>query len=135
MLNFIQQHGQWFALISFTVFIASLFIVPALLIRIPADYFCHHNRHTTDNKHPLIKLVISIAKNILGSILVIVGFLMMFIPGPGLLTFFIGMMIMNYPGKYTLERWLIIKLRGLSAINWYRNRHDQPPLLMPDEKS
>ncbi len=133
MLELLKEYAEWFVAISIITFLVSLFIIPALIIRIPADYFCHNKRHAINNQHPLIKLLITIAKNILGGILVIAGIIMLFVPGQGLITLLIGMMIMNYPGKYTLERWLIIKFHGINAINWYRARHNQPPLQIPDK--
>jgi len=133
MLEFLKEYAEWFVLISIVTFLISLLLIPALIIRIPADYFCHDKRHKINNQQPLIKLFIIIAKNLLGGVLVISGFIMLFMPGQGLITLLIGMMIMNYPGKYTLERWLIIKFHGINAINWYRTRHHLPPLQMPDK--
>ena len=133
MFEFLKEYAEWFVVISIVIFLVSLFIIPALIIRIPADYFYHDKRHNINNQHPLIKLFITIAKNILGGILTIAGIVMLFMPGQGFITLLIGMMIMNYPGKYTLERWLIVKLHGINAINWYRSRHNQPPLQMPDK--
>ena len=133
MFEFLKEYAELFVLVSIVTFLVSLIIIPALIIRIPADYFCHDKRHDINNQHPLIKLFISIAKNMLGGILIIAGIIMLFMPGQGLITLLIGIMIMNYPGKYTLERWLIVKFHGINAINWYRARHGKPPLQMPNK--
>lgn len=133
MFDFIKAYSEWIILLSILTFIGTLLIVPSLVIRIPTDYFCDTKRHKTEALHPLIRLVLVILKNILGGILVLAGFIMLFTPGQGLITLFIGLMIMNYPGKYVLERWLIVHSGGLSAINWYRARHHQPPLQIPEK--
>jgi hypothetical protein len=69
-------------------------------------------------------------KNLLGIIFLCAGFLMLFLPGQGLLTLLVGLMIMNYPGKYALERWLIQRPFVLPAVNWLRAKYDHPPLLI-----
>ena len=57
---------------------------------------------------------------------------MLVLPGQGLLTLAAGLMIMNYPGKYALERWLITRPYVLPAINKLRSRYDTPVLKAPD---
>jgi len=71
-------------------------------------------------------------KNILGSILLLTGFIMLFTPGPGLICMLVGLMIINYPGKYRLERWLIHRPLILQAVNAMRKKRSQPPLLSPE---
>ena len=71
-------------------------------------------------------------KNLLGLVLALVGILLMFLPGQGLLTLIIGLSIMNYPGKFALERWLVRRPRVLPALNWIRKRFDAPPFESPD---
>ena len=47
------------------------------------------------------------------------------------MTFLVGLMIMNYPGKYRLEAWLVERLRLLNALNWLRRRYKKPDLISP----
>lgn len=44
----------------------------------------------------------NIAKNIGGVCLILMGCILIFMPGPGLLTILAGLYITNFPGKHTL---------------------------------
>ena len=67
-------------------------------------------------------------KNLLGLLLVLAGLVMLVTPGQGLITLLVGLMIMNYPGKYKLERWLVMRPKVLPAVNWLRAKFNHPPL-------
>jgi len=43
-----------------------------------------------------------------------------------------GLMIMNYPGKYKLERWMIRKPLVARSLNYMRTKRGKEPLLEPD---
>jgi len=62
------------------------------------------------------------AKNILGLVLVAAGVVMLFLPGQGLLTIFLGIVLMNFPGKYRLERYIVSRGPVLRGVNWIRRR-------------
>ena len=130
MIDFFKDHAQWLIIFSIVTFIATLILVPAIIIRLPVDYFSANKRKKINTTIPAITLLITIIKNILGGLLLIAGIIMLFTPGQGLLTILMGMTIMNYPGKYTLERWIILRFHLLKPINWYRARHDRKPLIV-----
>jgi len=132
-IELLSEYASWFIGVSFASLVTTLLLVPALIKRIPTDYFSHSRRLpvVATSNHPVISLAFAGAKNLLGATLVLAGLLMLFIPGQGLLTLLAGLMIMNYPGKFALERWLIRRPHVLSAVNWLRARHGQPPLDPP----
>jgi archaellum biogenesis protein FlaJ (TadC family) len=132
---FISQHFEWILSISLLLFLATLILVPMLIIRIPEDYFCHTKRRLMRVHHPLIKLVLLLLKNLLGGLLLAAGIIMLFTPGQGLVTLLLGLMIMDYPGKYTLECWLINRLRLLPALNWFRRRAGISSLKSPPDQN
>ena len=70
-------------------------------------------------------------KNILGVALVAAELVLLFLPGQGLITILFGLMIMNYPGKFLLERWLVKRPGVLPTINWIRKKYDRDPLVVP----
>ena len=78
-----------------------------------------------------MRLVLTGVKNAIGAVFVIAGLIMLVFPGQGLLTLFVGLMIMNYPGKFALERWLIQRPYVLPAVNRLRERYGHPPLEDP----
>jgi hypothetical protein len=53
---------------------------------------------------------------------------MLFIPGQGLLTIFMGLVLIDYPKKYILERKLVKTPVVLKGINWLRKKANKPPL-------
>ena len=71
-------------------------------------------------------------KNILGVALVAAELVLLFLPGQGLITILFGLMIMNYPGKFLLERWLVKRPGVLQTINWIRKKYDRDPLVVPE---
>ncbi|MDT8386348.1 MAG: PGPGW domain-containing protein [Thiogranum sp.] len=130
--EFTGEYTVWLVGLSMLSFIAGLILVPVFIARIPADYFSRPRRQRpTRSRHPLVHLALAGLKNLFGAVLVMAGLLMLVTPGQGLLTLLIGLMIMNYPGKFALERWLVTRPRILPAINWLRTRSGQVPLLPP----
>jgi hypothetical protein len=121
---------SWLAVISLLTFFVTLFAVPILIIHIPDKYFLHNRRSSPKNPKDAIglRLVCRILKNILGVFFVLTGLIMLFLPGQGLLSILIGVMLMNFPGKYRVERGIIREKKVLSTINWLRAKAHRPPL-------
>lgn len=122
----------WLAAFSVLTFVGSLLVLPLVAARIPADYFCADRRGKTlwRRRRPGLRLIVLILKNVLGLVLFLAGVLMLFLPGQGLLTIFLGIMLMDFPGKYRLERYIISRGPVLRGINWLRNRSGVAPLEM-----
>jgi hypothetical protein len=73
-----------------------------------------------------------VLKNALGIVLVVAGLVMLIVPGQGLLTIAVGLMLIDFPGKYRLERWLATRRPVWRSINWLRKRAGRAPLSRPD---
>lgn len=114
----------------------TLVIVPALVIRIPVDYFSHNRRERTEwtDHHPVIRMILLIGKNLLGYVIILMGIAMLVLPGQGMLTIIIGLVLINFPGKYQLERWLVTRKPVLTSINWFRVKAGRAPLLVDNIK-
>jgi hypothetical protein len=134
-IGFLSEHASWIIGFSFASLVAAAVLVPVLVKRIPVDYFSHSRRHrlVASSRYPALNFALTSAKNLLGATLVLAGLLMLFVPGQGLITLLVGLMIMNYPGKFALERWLMRRPHVFSAVNWLRIRHGQPPLEPPGQ--
>lgn len=119
------------ALCSILVFIISLASLPWLVAKIPEDYFLHRKRKKT---LPLTTtafaryLFLRLARNLVGLILLVGGFLMLFIPGQGILTMVMGLILMDYPGKYSVEKAIISYPAVFKGLNWLRARANKLPL-------
>ena len=118
----------WLGAISFAIFVFSLLSIKWLVSLIPSDYFINKKTSKFKSKYPVIWLVSMIIKNLIGYILIIGGIIMLILPGQGLFTIFIGLMMSNYPGKYFIERKFIAIPSVLKTINWLRKRSNQEPL-------
>lgn len=127
----------WLTAASVATFVISLVTLPWLVARIPADYFAHRRRHAAPLKqrHPVIRLLLLIGKNLLGTVLLAGGIVMLFLPGQGLLTMAMGLLLLDYPGKYALERRVVRQHSVLSGLNWLRARAGAQPLVIdhPDD--
>jgi len=133
-LQIIENYALWIGIGSILIFVLSLASVPYIVVQIPADYFTHHGRHrmSQSNHHPAIRLTLAGFKNMLGALMLLAGFIMLFTPGQGLLTILFGLIIMNYPGKYHLECWIIRKPLIFNAVNTMRAKQNKEPLLPPE---
>jgi hypothetical protein len=135
-MHWIESHqGLLFSLagLSVVVFFASLITLPILLSRLPEDYFTDPGRHQSRFKHlhPALYLGTRVVKNLIGWMLVLAGLAMLVLPGQGILTILMGLVLSDFPGKFTLERRLACNRRILDGINWLRQRSGHPPLLSP----
>ncbi len=136
MTEWLQTHESalwWAGVLSLITFLATVIVIPVLVVRIPDDYFTRTERppeHWTF-RYPLVRPTVLILKNLLGAILVVLGLSMLFLPGQGILTMLIGITLMNFPGKRSLERSLIRKRPVYRAVNWLRSRAHREPLLWP----
>jgi len=122
----------WATAVSVVTFIMGIVAVPLLVIRIPADYFARgrRSRMLLAGKPPAIRAVLLVGKNFLGWVLVAAGILMLVLPGQGILTILIGLMLLDFPGKFRVERWIVAHRPVLKFINWIRERAGRPPLVL-----
>jgi len=118
----------WIGVISFLIFVFSLVSIRWLVALIPSDYFVNKGTSKFKRRYPLIWIFSIVIKNIIGYALIFGGILMLVLPGQGLFTIFIGLILSNYPGKYKLERKLISIPSILKMVNWLRRKSNKPPL-------
>ena len=118
----------WLGSLSFIIFIFSLLTIKWLVALIPSDYFIKKNNSEFRSNYPIFWLVSIIIKNLVGYTLIIGGILMLVLPGQGLFTIFVGLMLSNYPGKFYIERKFIAIPSVLRAINWLRKKSNTPSI-------
>jgi hypothetical protein len=122
------------AVVLFVVtFTLSLAIVSFIMVKIPADYFKEdHPRELLPDKHPALRWLAVIGKNLLGVILVALGIVMSVpgVPGQGILTILLGIMLLDFPGKRKLEYKLVSRPQVRNAINKLRHRFGKPELVL-----
>ena len=116
---------------SFAVLVISALSIGYFIKQIPYDYFLNNKRGISEykNKNPIFWIITLALKNIVGYCLIIGGILMLVLPGQGLLTIFVGLILSDYPGKFKLERRIIKTRLILKTINWYRIKSNIPPII------
>jgi hypothetical protein len=123
-------------LFSVVTFVGSLAVVTVVLVKLPANYFhSSHDREFLVERHPVLRAVGIFAKNLLGLVLVAAGIIMSVpgVPGQGVLTILLGIMLLDFPGKRALETRIVSRPRVNGAVNALRARFGKPPLML-DEK-
>ncbi|MBA4067033.1 MAG: hypothetical protein C0501_25645 [Isosphaera sp.] len=110
--------------------VVSLVAVGYVLTRLPADYFVNPAARRPIDRHPVLKLVLVVVRNLFGWFLIALGVLLSLpgVPGQGVLTILMGVMLIDFPGKHRAERWLLTRRGVLAGVNALRARAGRPPL-------
>lgn len=129
--------GSWpwrdiatFATIFVASLVVSLAITSAAIVCLPADYFVGGRRSFMPNSHRALRVVVIVLKNTLGIVLVVVGIVLSVpgVPGQGFLTVLIGLMLVDFPGKFAVKRWIMRRKSILRGANWIRRKAGRAPL-------
>jgi hypothetical protein len=121
------------AVIFLATFLASAAIVSFVVVKLPATYFkLSHARDFLPYRHPWVRLIGLFAKNLLGVLLVAAGIIMSVpgVPGQGVLTILLGIMLLDFPGKRRLEHKLVSRPPVFEALNGLRAKFGKPPLII-----
>ena len=116
--------------ISLFIFLFSLISMRWLAGLIPSDYFIKKDVSKFKINNPLLWYLVLLIKNILGYSLIIAGLMMLVLPGQGLFTIIIGLMLSNYPGKYYIEKRFVEIPAVFKSINWLRAKSNKPPIIL-----
>lgn len=116
----------WLAAFSALGLLTTVLLTPWLLVRLPADYFTDTARseRTRANKPAWWKL----GRNLLGYLLIVLGILLLALPGQGLVTIAVGALLADFPGRARLLRWAISRGPVLKLVNRLRRRARREPL-------
>ena len=133
---FIHQHEAlifWLSIASVIGLVASAVLIPWMLVRIPPDYFSNkeYRKHQWSGYPPVIRGALHFIKNIFGLLFIVSGIIMLLIPGQGILTIIIGIILTDFPYKYNIEQWIISRPAILKAINQLRAKAKQSPIVRP----
>lgn len=122
------------ALLMFLVSLAISFAaIGIVMVKIPPHYFAaHHERDFLPDSPWLVRWGAVIAKNVLGIFLILLGIVLSLpgVPGQGILTILLGLIMVDIPGKRPLEARIVQRPAVLKAINRLREKYDKPPLVM-----
>src|SRR5215208_3233496 len=117
-------------LVFLGTFFLNLGIVSAILVKLPKDHFRSDKSKRVTGSNATIRVLKVIGKNVAGWLLIALGIVLSLpgVPGQGLLTVLLGVMLVDFPGKDRLEQKLLSRPSIQKAINGLRARFDKPPL-------
>lgn len=133
VLAWTWRHILFGALIFVASFLFNLGIVSLILVKLPADHFSKKRKTKFwAGPNPALHAAKVIGKNLLGVVLVALGVVLSLpgVPGQGLLTILLGVMLLDFPGRHRLEQKLLSKPSIVNTINRLRGRFGKPPLVL-----
>ncbi len=121
---------MYWAIVGFSVvmFVASLVGLPWLVASLPSDFFTRGGRWVPvwGRHHPALRWTLRVGKSAVGLALVCAGVAMLVLPGQGILTIAVGLMLMEFPGKRRLVLWLGRRRHVRRGLNWLRAKMNKP---------
>jgi hypothetical protein len=105
---------------------ATFIALPRILAGLPRDYFLPEAQrapHAPDESLPVWAI-----RNGVGWTLIVLGVLMLVLPGQGLLSILAGLVLADVPLKRPMMRLLLSQGPVRSAVDALRARHGAPPL-------
>ena len=118
---------SWLFALSLGSLVLVLVLLPGVVARLPVDYL-DPARPAAPAPRSLGGRARWLARNLLGWLFVAVGVALLVLPGQGLLTILIGLVLVDVPGKRALERRVLSRPRILDLVNSMRRRRGAPPL-------
>ena len=107
--------------------------IAVVLVKLPANYFStHYKQDFLPDSSWIVRWGAVIAKNLFGVFLILLGIVLSLpgVPGQGILTILLGLIMLDIPGKRPLEAKIIQRPTVLGAANKLRARWGKPPLLL-----
>ena len=124
-MSFLGNYTAYFvgiSIASIAFLLVAVFVLPYLIGLLPSNYFAQEDRPIAVGRHPLLRLLGKVLKNILGLIILLMGIVMLITPGQGLLSIIVGLLLLDYPGKFQFEKRLIQTPYLLTSVNWIRRK-------------
>ncbi len=118
--------------VSLVCCVVSIFVATWAVRRLPADYLLHDPDALEEPSCSRASLLL---RNLFGGLLLLLGVLMLILPGQGLLTIVAALAVMSFRSKRRLEQRLLARPHVLALINRLRRRSGHPPLLVPPRPS
>jgi len=119
--------APWITAISLVfviiTFVAAVFGLPVVLAKLPEDYFvAPQPPGSTRNR---------VLRNLVGWPLLLIGLILIPLPGQGLLTVLAGLVLADVPGKQRMALFLLRQGPIRRAVDTMRDRHGVGPLQVP----
>ena len=117
----------WVSIGSALLFVGSIALVPFLIARAPTDLFVREPAR----RRGIGPLLGTVFRNLFGVVLLALGVLMLVLPGQGLLTVLLALLVLDFPKKRELVQRLAVKPSVWDALHYVRRRANKPPFERP----
>lgn len=117
---------------SAVFFVLTPAAAPVLLILMPQDILIRRLSPPSALSRRIPWFLGHLIKNLIGILLILLGFLLLFLPGQGILTLFTGLLFVNIPGKKRLLSRIIGSGRVRPLVERLRKRCRRAPMIFPD---
>jgi len=126
LLEALSSPAVWISatVVSIGLLVASVAGAGWAVKRLPEDFLVAQSQ-APSRRGVTLALVL---RNVLGAVLLLLGILMLALPGQGLLTIIAALSILDFPGKRRLMARLLRVPTVLRAVNRLRERSGKPPL-------
>jgi hypothetical protein len=132
-MQFLKIAFRWLAPISLITFVVSLVVIPLIISKLSINCFIDVSRKKDREKLSGAALGLLLFRNIGGMFFLTAGFAMLFLPGQGLLTILMGLLLLSFPGKRTMINYLIGNPSVQHSLDWIRKKSGQPPFAWPED--
>jgi len=124
VLDFVVENQAffwWLGIGTMVCSVVGILLVPWVVGGLSEDYFVAKAKVLDDGRSTRDRsIVLILARNVAGLVLLSMGIVMLFVPGQGLLTMFVGLLLLSFPGKQRLVLTLVRRPAILGALNWMR---------------
>lgn len=137
IIDFLAAWYIWIAIGSAVMFVGGILMIPVLVVQIPQDYFLKEHELEVRRLHPVLHFLMLIARNLLGIVLIILGIILSVpaVPGQGILTILVGLMVTTIPGKRKFICKIVSIPQVYHGLNRLRARYGHPPLILPSQSA
>lgn len=132
-IKLFQPLLQWLIPISVATFFLSLFIIPLVVNTLSVTCFLNIGRRKISPRISIGTAGLLIISNLCGWFFLLAGIVMLFLPGQGLLTILIGLLLVSFPGKQKLLDYLVHIQSIQHGFDWIRKKSGKSPFVWPDK--
>ena len=125
--------AEWLAITSLATFFLSLIIIPLIIRSLSVHCFLDITSTPRKKAYTAWKVILLLLRNIIGIFLLFAGIVMLFLPGQGILTILIGILLLSFPGKQKIVNYLIYKPSIQRSLDWVRKKSGTQPFIWPDK--
>lgn len=123
----------WISIGSGIALLLTAIAIPIVIVKLPTDYLVNDQKKSwLDGQPALARAGLRVVKNLFGAVLIVLGIIMLILPGQGVLSIVLGLSLVDFPGRRALQCKLIRRPKVIDSINWIRKKFHRPPLRVPE---